>query len=250
MTKIIGVISRKGGTGKTTTTQALGNGLTQRGYKVLFVDLDSQGNLTYALGGTPQTKTIFGVLTGETDIKKAIQHTPQGDLITYSENLGVMDKVLTNTGNEFKLKENLDLIKSQYDYILIDTSAQIGILLANTLTACNSVIITVQAEIFSIKGIDQLNGAIEPVKKYFNRDLVIEGILATRYSARSILSRDMRENLENSANKLNTKVFNTSIRECIALRESATLQRSIFDYAPKSNGAKDYKAFIDELIGE
>jgi chromosome partitioning protein len=250
MTKIIGVISRKGGTGKTTTTQALGNGLTQRGYKVLFVDLDSQGNLTYALGGTPQTTTIFGVLTGETDIKKAIQHTPQGDLITYSENLGVMDKVLTNTGNEFKLKENLDLIKSQYDYILIDTSAQIGILLANTLTACNSVIITVQAEIFSIKGIDQLNGAIEPVKKYFNRELVIEGILATRYSARSILSRDMRENLENSANKLNTKVFKTSIRECIALRESATLQRSIFEYAPKSNGAKDYKAFIDELIGE
>ncbi len=250
MAQIISIVSRKGGTGKTTTAQALGNGLTKRGYKVLFIDLDSQGNLTYSVGAKHTNKSIYEVLVGGLSIKEAIQHTEQGDIVISSERLALSDKALGSPGDEYKLKEQLDQVKKQYDYILIDTSAQLGILTANTLTATNKVVIPVQADIYSLQGISLLNSSIEPIKKYYNKNLKIEGILITRYNARSNLSKDMRENLENIAQELKTKVFNTCIRECTAIKESSMLKQSIYDYAPKSNACIDYDNFIKELLNE
>lgn len=250
MTQIISVLSRKGGTGKTTTTQALGNGLVKRGYKVLYIDLDSQGNLTYSLGAKPTNKTMYEVIVGGLNITEVIQHTEQGDIAPSSERLAITDKALGNPGDEYKLKEQLDQIKKKYDFVLIDTSAQLGILTANTLTATDKVVIPVQADIYSLQGITLLNSSIEPIKKYYNKKLKIEGILITRYNARSNLSKDMRENLEAIAKELHTKVFNTCIRECTAIKESAMLKQSIYDYAPKSNASIDYEAFVREIIGE
>ena len=250
MAQVISVLSRKGGTGKTTTTQALGNGLTKRGYKVLFIDLDSQGNLSYSIGAKPTNKTIYEVLTDDLNVQEAIQNTEQGDIVISSELLALADKVLVNPGDEYKLKEQLDHVRKQYDYILVDTSAQLGILTANTLTVTNKIIIPVQADIYSMQGIALLNNSIEPIKKYYNKKLKIEGILITRYSARSNLSRDMRENLENLAEQLKTKVFKTCIRECTAIKESSMLKQSIYEYAPKSNACIDYDNFIKELLNE
>lgn len=250
MAHVISVLSRKGGTGKTTTTQALGNGLTKRGYKVLFIDLDSQGNLSYSIGAKPTNKTIYEVLTDDLNVQEAIQNTEQGDIVISSERLALADKVLVNPGDEYKLKEQLDHVRKQYDYILVDTSAQLGILTANTLTVTNKIIIPVQADIYSMQGIALLNNSIEPIKKYYNKKLKIEGILITRYSARSNLSRDMRENLENLAEQLKTKVFKTCIRECTAIKESSMLKQSIYEYAPKSNACIDYDNFIKELLNE
>lgn len=250
MAQIISVLSRKGGTGKTTTTQALGNGLTKKGYKVLFIDLDSQGNLSYSVGAKATNKTMYEVIVGGLNIKEAIQHTEQGDVVPSSERLAITDKALGNPGDEYRLKEQLDQIKKEYDYILIDTSAQLGILTANTLTATNKVVIPVQADIYSLQGIALLNSSIEPIKKYYNKKLKIEGILITRFNPRSNLSKDMRDNLENIAKELKTKVFNTSIRECTAIKESSMLKQPIYDYAPKCNASIDYMNFVNEIIGE
>lgn len=250
MAQVISVLSRKGGTGKTTTTQALGNGLTRKGYKVLFIDLDSQGNLSYSIGAKPTNKTMYEVIVGNLNITEAIQHTEQGDIAPFSERLAITDKALGNPGDEHRLKEQLDHVKRKYDFILIDTSAQLGILTANTLTATDKVVIPAQADIYSLQGITRLNSSIEPIKKYYNKKLKIEGILITRYNNRSNISKDMRENLENIAKELHTKVFNTCIRECTAIKESAMLRQPIYDYAPKSNASIDYMNFVSEITGE
>lgn len=250
MVKILSVLSRKGGTGKTTTTQALGNALTKKGYRVLFIDLDSQQNLTYSVGAKITDKTMYEVLVGNLDITQAIQTTAQADIVPASERLSNADKLLNTVGDEFKLQEQLDKVKRKYDYILIDTPAQLGILNASTLIASHGVIIPAQADIYSLQGISLLNGTIEPIKKHYNKNLKIEGILITRFNSRSTLSKAMKTNLEEIAKELNTKLFKTCIRECTAVKEASMLKQSIYDYAPKSNATMDYNAFVEELLGE
>ena len=131
---------------------------------------------------------------------------------------------------------------------MIDTPPALGILTINALTACHSVIIPAQADIYSLQGIDQLSDTMQPVKKYCNPSLNISGILLTRYSSRAVLSREVAEIAEQLAARLKTKVFKTAIRENISVKEAQINQQSIFDYAKNSNAAKDYTAFIDELI--
>ena len=141
----------------------------------------------------------------------------------------------------------MDLAGS-YDYVIIDTPAALGTLTINALTAANSVIIPVQADIYSLQGIEQLNQTIEAVKKYCNPALYIRGILATRYNGRAIISKDMLSNFEEAAGQLNTRLYSTPIRECISIKEAQASQQNIFEYAPRSNAAKDYNAFIDEFL--
>jgi chromosome partitioning protein len=246
--EVIAIINRKGGVGKTATAQALGSGLIRKGYKVLFVDLDSQTNLTYGLGADAEQVNSMDVLTGEATAQEAVQHTPQGDVIPAGEDLAGADKVITNTGKEYKLKEALADLAGNYDYAIIDTPAALGTLTVNALTAADSVIIPVQAEIYSLQGIGQLNQTIEAVKKYCNPALYIRGILTTRYNGRAIISKDMLSNLEEAAEQLNTKLYSTPIRECVSIKEAQASQQSIFEYAPRSNAAKDYGAFIDEFL--
>lgn len=247
MKEIIAVVNRRGGVGKTATAHALGAGLILKGNKVLFVDLDSQSNLSYDLGVTKPDISAMDVLTGEATAEQAILHTPQGDLIPASEDLATADTAITGTGKEYRLQEALHPLKEMYDYIIIDTPPALGTLTVNALTACAGAIIPAQAEIHSLQGIGLLNDAIEAVKKYCNRDLYIKGIVITRYNGRAVLSKDMRDNLEAIAAQLHTKVFKEPIRECISIKEAQAAQQSIFEYAPRSNAARDYMALIDEL---
>ena len=244
--KIISIVNRKGGVGKTATAQNLGAGLNRRGYKVLFIDLDSQANLTYGLGADAGGLNSMDVLTGEAAAPDAVKMIPQGGVITGTEDLAGADALIDGTGKEYRLKEALEGM--QYDYAIIDTPAQLGVLTINALTASHGVIIPVQAEIYSLQGIGQLNNAIEAVKKYCNPGLKIEGILITRFNGRAVISKDMQTNLDSMAQQLNTKLYKTPIRECVAIKEAQAIQTDIFTYAPKSNASLDYEAFIDEFM--
>ncbi len=250
MIECIAVTNQKGGVGKSTTVGALGAGLQKKGYKVLFIDLDAQGNLSYSMGVSRSPLTSLEVLTGTATAKEAITKTPQGDLIPASPALASTDALLTETGKEYRLKEALEPILNEYDYVLLDTPPALGILTINALTASNGVIVPAQADAFSLQGIGQLAQTIRTVKKYCNPALSIKGLLATRYNARSILSRDMTELLEETASQLNTKVYGAKIRECTALKEAQASQQSIFDYAPRSNAVADYTAFLEEMLEE
>lgn len=244
--EVVAIVNRKGGVGKTATAQALGAGLIRKGYSVLYIDLDSQTNLTYGLGSDANGLSSMDVLTGEATAQEAIQKTPQGDVIAATEALAGADAIIDGTGKEYRLKEAISGL--QYDYIVIDTPAQLGTLTVNALTAANSVVIPVQAEVYSLQGIGQLSKTIEAVKKYCNRDLYIRGILITRYNGRAIISKDMQSNLKDAAEQLKTRLYSTPIRECISIKEAQASQTDIYSYAPRSNAAKDYEDFINEFL--
>lgn len=246
--RVIAIVNRRGGVGKTATAHALGAGLYRRGYRVLFVDLDSQTNLTFDAGATAGGFTAFDLLTGRVDLADTIQHTPGGDIVPGSPNLAGADLVITETGKEYRLKEALQEAAASYDFCVIDTPPALGILTTNALTAADGAIIPAQAEIHSLQGIGLLRETVTAVKKYCNPSLSVYGILLTRYNGRAVISRDMRENLEAAAAQLQTKVFKEPVRECVAIKEAQACRQDIFTYAPRSNAAKDYSAFIDELL--
>ena len=248
--KIIAVINQKGGVGKSTTAEALTAGLILKGYSCLAIDLDAQGNFSYTAGAkTEGVPTVLEVLTGEVTARDAIQHLQEGDVIAANKALAGADAFINSTGKEYKLKEALEELQGKYQYIVIDTPPALGILTVNALTACHSIIIPAQADIYSLQGIEKLAETIKPVKKYCNPSIFIDGILLTRYSSRSVLSREVAEIADQLADKLGTKVFNTTIREAIAVKEAQISQQSLFKYAPKAKVTEDYKAFIEELLG-
>lgn len=246
--KTIAVINQKGGVGKSTTAENLAAGLALRGYRTLAIDLDAQANLTYTMGVSTEGATILGVITGEVKIHDAIRHSQTCDVIPASKALAGADAFITDTGKEYRLREALDEIRNDYDFAVIDTPPALGILTVNALTACNSVVIPAQADIYSLHGIEQLTKTIAPVRKYCNRSLRIEGILLTRYSSRSVLSREIADLSNQLADKLGTKLFNVRIREAIAVKEAQINQKSLFEYSPKAGVTEDYSAFIDELL--
>jgi chromosome partitioning protein len=248
MKETISIINQKGGVGKSTTAHALGAGLAAKKFRVLFVDLDAQGNLSYSLALNNESPTSCEVLRGETPISEAIQSTPVGDAVAASPALSGMDMTLTQTGKEYRLKEALEGVRDHYDYIIVDTPPALGVLTINALTACTGVVIPAQADIFSLQGIGQLSTTIETVKKYCNPALVIKGILLTRFNPRSIISRDIAEMTADTAKQLNTRVYKTTIRESVAIREAQAEKQDIFRYAPNSNPAADYRAFVKEFL--
>ena len=248
MKEIISIANHKGGVGKTSTAHALGAGLMQKGYKTLFIDLDAQGNLSFCLGADPAPLTTLEVLTGTVTAEDAIQHTEGGDIIPASPALAGAEQLITGTGKEYRLAEALEPLHSLYDYIIIDCPPMLGTLTINALTASTGTIIPVQADTFSIQGIGLLNDTITAVRKYTNPALKIKGILITRYNGRAILSKDMKEGLEQVAEHLGTELYKTQIRECIAVKEAQASQKDIYSYSPKSNASQDYTAFIEELF--
>lgn len=250
MSHIYTITNQKGGAGKTTTALALAAGLTLKGYKTLSIDLDAQSNMTYTAGARTDGATALSLLTGEADTAAAIQHTESGDFIAASKALAGADAFISDTGKEYKLREVLEPIRGLYDYIVIDTPPALGILTINALTACDSVIIPAQADIYSLQGVERLAETMKPVKKYCNPALAIEGILLTRYNSRSILSKDIAELAEQLAARLETRLFKTTIREAITVKEAQISQRSLFSYAPKAKVTADYTRFIAEIIGE
>lgn len=246
---IYSISNQKGGVGKSTTANALGAGLARKGFKVLYVDLDAQGNLSYSMRATNRAITSLEVLTGTATAAEAIVETLQGDIIPASPALASADAILTDTGKEYRLKEALAPISDRYDYCILDTPPALGTLTVNALTACNGVLITTQADIYSLQGIGQLARTIQTVQKYCNSDLSIIGIAITRYNSRAVLTRDMTELLEDTAKQLHTTVYTSKIRECIALKECQARQQDIFTYSPSSNAAKDYEGLLTEMLG-
>ena len=251
MTKTVAIANRKGGVGKTATAHALGAGLLRRGRRVLFIDLDSQCNLTDALGVDVKTveASSLDVLEGSSEASEAIIQTEGGDLLPATPQLATADKVIDGVGKEYRLRDALQPIARRYDFIIIDTPPALGVLTINALTASNKVIIPAQADLYSLTGIEQLYGTIGAVQHFTNKKLKIDGILVTRYVGRSIISKDMRSNLEDVAKIIETKVYKTSIRECIAVKEAQATHKDIFSYSLKSNASKDYEAFIEEFLG-
>jgi len=248
MARVTVISNQKGGVGKTTTAHALAAGLTYRGYKVLAVDTDPQGNLSYTVGADDQKSGIYEVLKEQAELLEVIQQTDQTDIIPSTLLLASADLEFTDTGREYLLNEALTPVKDKYDYIIIDTPPTLGIITINALTAADDVIIPMGADIYSLQGLSQLYNITNRVKKYCNSELHIVGLLITRFNGRSILSKELKDIIGDKAKQINAALFDTVIREGVAIKESQTQQASIFKTSPKSNPAKDYSAFIDEYL--
>ena len=251
MKDIFAVVNNKGGVAKTSTVGALACFIAKKKQKVLCIDLDPQCNLTFTILGAQQPETtIFEVITGKAKAKQAVIKTDRGyDLIPASSDLYNSDNTITSVGKEYKLKEAIQPLLKSYDYILIDTPPALGILTVDALTACTQVIIPAQADVYSLQGITTLSSTINAVKQYCNKDLKIAGILLTRYNSRVVLAREIAKMIENTTAKaLDTKIFKTSIRECVAVKEAQANNQDIFTYSPKSNASTDYKNLVNELL--
>lgn len=245
---VLAVINQKGGVGKSTTAQQIAAALSFIGKKVLAIDLDAQGNLSYIMGAGAGELNALDVLQEPGSIGEAIRHTQQGDIIASAKGLAIADQLIADTGKEYRLKEALAALPVKYDYIIIDTPPALGVLTINALAACSGAIIPAQADVLSLQGIAQLSETIDRVRKYCNPGLQITGIVLTRYNGRAVISREIAELTAETAAKLHTKVFNTKIRECTAIKEAQAMKQDIFKYAPRSNAAADYRELAEEII--
>lgn len=246
----IAIIAQKGGTGKTTTAQAIAAGLIRTGARVLLVDADPQGNLTYAMNAEPTRANLYSVMMAEATAQEALQEVGGIGLIAAHPRLATLDLTLTQGGKEQQIKRALRTLAGQFEHCIIDTPPSLGIITTNALTAADSTIITAQADIFSLQGIGALLPIIQAIRQHTNPGLTIKGILLTRHNPRTIISREISAMLAETAQQMQTKVFDTSIRENTAIKEAQATRTDIFTYAPGSNAAADYTAFIDELLKE
>lgn len=253
--KVITIANQKGGVGKTTTALCLGAELENKGYKVLYIDLDKQANTSKVLRANTDSKGSFELLANKLSAKEVIQITnTNAHIISANAKLGALESVFNQmenqVGKEYRLKESLKDIKDYFDFVVIDTAPSLDILTINALTCTNYLVVVSNADTFSLDGIKNLNKIIENIKDYTNPNLKLGGILITRFNPNLNLNRVYKETLEELANALNSKVYSTYIRENVSIRESQTLQERITDYAPHSNGNKDYKAFSEEVLAD
>ncbi len=249
MAYIISLTNQKGGVGKTTTSCALISGLTSKNKKVLGIDLDPQGNLGFSMGiEIEDCLTIYDAFKGRSSIADVIQHTDLGDVIPSNILLSGAELEFNRTGREFLLKNLISEIENRYDYIVIDTPPALNILTVNAYVSSHALIIPMIPEILSLLGVSQLKETVDTVKKFYNSNLTVLGILLTRYNSRLNLSKEVQEMAENIANQLGTHVFNTKIRTGVSVAEAPAHGESILSYAPKSKPSLDYSNFIDELL--
>ena len=241
MKEIIAIISRKGGTGKTTTAQSLAAALIHKGYTALLIDLDAQRNLTAATGAKFTGLNITDLLTGSATAEETIQHTQNGDIITASPFLAGAD-IAMNSDKE--LKDAIQPLFKKYDYILIDTPPNYGKLTRNALTAATSAIITLQAATFSFQGLEEAARAVDQIKP-INPDLKLRGVIITNYAGKSNKVKNLLEDLRTQAKKYNTVVLDPPIRATDKVTEAQAEQINIIDYAPKSTAAQCYLAIAD-----
>lgn len=248
---ILSFINQKGGAAKTTTALNVGAALTRKGYKVLIIDLDPQGNLTTAAGMQPQevadVPTVYEVLKGEIDINDTIRTTAGGyDLVpTDIRQSGAEIELSAATGRDFILREAIETIKPKYDYILLDCPPSLSIITIMALTACNEVIIPIQGQYYALQGTRQLMNTFEVIKKRTNPRIKICGVVVTIYDGRKLLDRDILENVRAA---FGVKVFDTQIRNNVSLAEAPAFGQDIYLYKPDSIGAADYTALTDEII--
>jgi chromosome partitioning protein len=243
--RVISIVNHKGGVGKTTTTINLGKALVKLGFKVLLVDMDSQGNLSQSLGIDNPEKQVVNALLKNEDLPVVVigenYHLSPSDLELAYADLELVQAV----GGVNQLKNKLNPLRELYDYILIDCPPALNIFTNSALVASNGCLVTLQPEVSAMKGVNNLFERISQVRERINPELMVEGIVLTMVDKRLKVHRDMIEYVNQSLN--NFKIYNTQIRINVALKESQISQINIFDYDTNSNGAADYLNLAKEF---
>ena len=250
MGRIIAVANQKGGVGKTTTSINLAACLAEKGKKVLAVDMDPQGNLTSGLGVDKDSveKSIYELIIGEVDIKEVINKEvlENLDIIPTSIDLSAAEIELIGVDDkEYILRNAIDQVKDQYDFVIIDCPPSLSMLTINAMTTADSVIVPIQCEYYALEGLSQLIHTVELVKDRLNSKLEIEGVVFTMYDARKNLSLQVVENVKDN---LQQNIYKTIIPRNIRLAEAPSYGLPINKYDPKSTGAESYMRLADEVI--
>ncbi len=248
MAKIISIANQKGGVGKTTTTINLSSLLAAAEKRTLLVDIDPQSNSSSGLSVTNHNPSVYEVLIGTKNISEVIINTfmPFLDMLPSNINLvGAEIEMVDIENRETLLKRALIEIKDKYDYILIDCPPSLGLLTLNSLTASNTVLIPVQCEYFALEGLGQLLNTINIVKKHYNKDLAIEGVLLTMFDTRLRLSHQVAEEVRKYFGE---KVYKTVINRNVRISEAPSYGKPIILYDAISSGAQNYMALASELL--
>ena len=249
MGKIIAIANQKGGVGKTTTAINLSTILAKRGKKVMLIDTDPQGNATSGLGIEKELElSTYDLLITDTPAEDIVKQTAIKNLDLCPSNMnlaGAEVQLVSMMSREQRMKEKLDVIKNQYDFILIDCPPSLGLITRNAFTAADSVLIPVQCEYYALEGLGQLLNTIELVRKHLNKNLYVEGAVLTMY--------DIRTNLANQVVKevkrfFQNKVYKTVIPRNVRVSEAPSYGMPITVYDPKSKGARSYEKFAKEFL--
>lgn len=247
MAKVVAFANQKGGVAKTTTTLNLGVAFQELGLRVLAVDMDPQGNLTMSLGLNPDSvqRSMFDVLVNGVNIEEALFHQ-ELDVVASSIDLAAAEIALSSLiGRERTLSKALLQVRDRYDYIVIDTPPSLGLLTINALTASDAVIVPVQCEYLSLRGLAQLERTLDLVRENLNPAVHIAGIVPTMYDSRTVHGREAVEVLRSSFGDL---VFTTTIRKTIKFAEAPVKGESVLKYAPDSQAANAYRQLAREVL--
>ena len=250
MGRTIVIANQKGGVGKTTTAINLSASLAELNQKVLIVDMDPQGNTTSGVGVEKevQENTVYEMLLGECSIEECLIPEVYENLTVLPSNINLAAAEIELVGienKEFILKEALETIKGQYDFILIDCPPSLNMLTINSMCAADTVLVPIQCEYYALEGLTQLIHTIDLVKDRLNPYLEIEGVVFTMYDARTNLSLQVVENVKSN---LNQNIYKTIIPRNIRLAEAPSYGMPINEYDAKSTGAESYRLLAEEVI--
>lgn len=245
MSKVISISNHKGGVGKTTSAINIGAGLNKLKKKVLLIDLDPQANLSQSLGIVEPERNIYGALRGDYPLEP-IEILKGLDLIPSTLDLsGAEIEMSGEAGREYILKELIDPIKENYDFIIIDSPPSLGLLTINAFTSSDEILIPLQAQYLALQGLTKLMEVIDKIKRRLNKDLKLGGVFITQYDNRKVLNKNVVATIEAH---FKDEVFKTKIRDNIALAEAPAQGLDIFRYNSKSYGAEDYFKLSKEIL--
>lgn len=252
--KVISVINQKGGVGKTTTVGALAAILLEKEFRVCVIDLDQQRNLSiyYGLKNEADLEgTVADVfLRDDVELKELVYETSQGDIIPASGNLAVVESAIINElDRPYKLKNAIKGLDEYYDFIIIDTPPSLGIVTINALTASDYAVIPSEAGAFSMAGIVQVNNTIATVQKHTNHELIVAGVLITKFNRNTNAQQAMKEYIEQLTGAYEQYVFDATIRNTITIGETQIQGKSVVEYARHNDVTYDYRHFTSELLG-
>lgn len=252
MVKVIAIANQKGGVGKTTTAVNLAACLAQKGRKVLMLDEDPQGNATSGLGFDKRDikKCVYDTLINDVPMKDVLLHSDYENLDVIPATIqlaGAEIELVSLMNREGRLKNGLERVKHDYDYVLIDCPPSLGLLTINALTAANSVLVPIQCEFYALEGVSQLMNTIKLVQRNLNPALKLEGVLMTMFDQRTNLSSDVVGEVRKY---FNTKMYNTIIPRNVRLSEAPSHGQPVIVYDPKSKGAQVYSELAQEVLGD